>query len=824
MINLLESLRAKSEGDNLLLKDHIIETVKRAYQLEKFVKLNKNSIDFNWIKDKEFFDSLKKAMFLHDLGKIAYEFQKKLFKGEENPELLNYLMDLKGIDVDHEILSAIWASLLLSNSPWDKMIKTAILFHHYNSFFTDEMQIDMLSIIDNYFEDIVRYLTFLSKNSSDFKQLLNNIISESKKQGFIIPIDKKQIDNFDLKLKELLTFLKEKEEDKLYKFSEFYDPNENPDIKFFVFLGSLRRCDYSASGDLVLESTKKSIDEIYKNLESKIKENIGKASIWQEGVLKELDNDKFVVLVAPTGSGKTEFALMWSKRRGGKLLYTLPLRVAINDLFVRFKEKYFNKNEVDILHSTSFIEYVEGKEGKEVDIEKKLNAAKLLSSPILITTPDQIFLTSLWYYGADKIISVYPVSSVIIDEIQTYNEEMASIIINTINLIKELKGNILVMTATLPPYFEPFLEDFKKIDTKEKKTEIKNYNLKRHRLKIEDNLFIDMDSKGKIDEGVHKYINDAKNVLIVVNTVRKAIAVYKNLRDRENVYLLHSRLLQIEKERRIREIKEKLKNNERVIVVSTQIIEASVDFDFDLMITEISTIDSQIQRWGRVYRNRGNIDYNLPKPNVVIYNKRDKGTDKIYDSKVVDKTKEILEKHNNELLNYEMERKMIEEVFNSEIKSKKLKDIYIEKIKENQEFLKFFNVSKKSEAQRLFREIAGFSVVFPQIMEEDGKYLQNKEGEVYKIFSQIIKSGKDRPWKEIIDEIRDKTGVNTNKWSLKKLLYQYSISVPSHMLRAYISGNFKGFYIYDRLDNKKIKDIKEFGLEELHPEQIGNYI
>ena len=824
MINLLESLRAKSGGDNLLLKDHIIETVKRAYQLEKFVKLNKNSIDFNWIKDKEFFDSLKKAMFLHDLGKIAYEFQKKLFKGEENPELLNYLMDLKGIDVDHEILSAIWASLLLSNSLWDKMIKTAILFHHYNSFFTDEMQIDMLSIIDNYFEDIVRYLTFLSKNSSDFKQLLNNIISESKKQGFIIPIDKKQIDNFDLKLKELLTSLKEKEEDKLYKFSEFYDPNENPDIKFFVFLGSLRRCDYSASGDLVLESTKKSIDEIYKNLESKIKENIGKASIWQEGVLKELDNDKFVVLVAPTGSGKTEFALMWSKRRGGKLLYTLPLRVAINDLFVRFREKYFNKNEVDILHSTSFIEYVEGKEGKEVDIEKKLNAAKLLSSPILITTPDQIFLTSLWYYGADKIISVYPVSSVIIDEIQTYNEEMASIIINTINLIKELKGNILVMTATLPPYFEPFLEDFKKIDTKEKKTEIKNYNLKRHRLKIEDNLLVDMDSKGKIDEDVHKYINDAKNVLIVVNTVRKAIAVYKNLRDRENVYLLHSRLLQIEKERRIREIKEKLKNNERVIVVSTQIIEASVDFDFDLMITEISTIDSQIQRWGRVYRNRGNIDYNLPKPNVVIYNKRDKGTDKIYDSKVVDKTKEILEKHNNELLNYEMERKMIEEVFNSEIKSKKLKDIYIEKIKENQEFLKFFNVSKKSEAQRLFREIAGFSVVFPQIMEEDGKYLQNKEGEVYKIFSQIIKSGKDRPWKEIIDEIRDKTGVNTNKWSLKKLLYQYSISVPSHMLRAYISGNFKGFYIYDRLDNKKIKDIKEFGLEELHPEQIGNYI
>jgi len=56
----------------------------------------------------------------------------------------------------------------------------------------------------------------------------------------------------------------------------------------------------------------------------------------------------------------------------------------------------------------------------------------------------------------------------------------------------------------------------------------------------------------------------------------------------------------------------------KVILVATQVVEASVDADFDFMVTEISPIDSQIQRWGRVFRSRDD-EYTAKSPNIVIF-------------------------------------------------------------------------------------------------------------------------------------------------------------------------------------------------------------
>lgn len=170
--------------------------------------------------------------------------------------------------------------------------------------------------------------------------------------------------------------------------------------------------------------------------------------------------------------------------------------MALNDLFSRFqdeKEGYFDKKYVDILHSTAFIEYMkEERDGRDLDMDKMMTSAKMLSSPVLLTTPDQVFLTSLNYYGSDKVISVYPFSSVVIDEIQTYNEEMAAIIIKTLEIINKLNGKVLVITATFPPYFEKFFIDLfgrdRIIDVASFgdsiKSRIKNFDQRRHKIKV----------------------------------------------------------------------------------------------------------------------------------------------------------------------------------------------------------------------------------------------------------------------------------------------------------------------------------------------------
>jgi len=281
-------------------------------------------------------------------------------------------------------------------------------------------------------------------------------------------------------------------------------------------------------------------------------------------------------------------------------------------------------------------------------------------------------------------------------------------------------------------------------------------------------------------------------------------------------------------------------------VVATQIIEASINLDFDAMITEVSPIDSQIQRWGRVYRNREN-HYEDANPNIVIFVEKekdgkieiDRGTKAIYDERVVEKTIKILKKYENKILRYEEERKMIEGVFNERIESvepeiidelKKLKkgtgdefilkDVYIAEIVRNLEFLKYFQVEKKSQAQKLFRRIAGIQVIIPAVMEIYGDEIDRK-------IVEVIKNKRDIAW----DELEKKIGAD--KWEIKKRLYQYSINIPVFMLedmRGLLRHEFKGFHVLDvaeEIEREKIKEIVDkivnYGVEKGILNQLRKY-
>ncbi len=881
-MKLIELLRAKSEregekGKNILLKSHIIETLERAKQLKEFVEVNGDTITYPHLKDGKFFTALAIALILHDFGKISYDFQRRVHEKESDDwkELKEFLKPLRGINVRHEILSSVWASILLDDSyngwkDWFSKIRTAILLHHYNEYYIGEK--DLMEIIQDNFENVKEYVKFIVDNWQEFEgflsDLLNCLYEKFTNNDFIENAIEIIQDCSKLESAKSLLEMIENREDDISEFAEFYTiKNENPDYNFLVFLGCLRRCDYSASGEVDLEKIDKNrkavikLEDIYERLSDSIKEKIGAKSIWQEKLLKRVEPLKSIVLVAPTGSGKTEFALLWNAKNIRKLIYTLPLRVALNDLFWRFKNNYFG-DDVDILHSTAFIEYLEEEQReKRLNVEKQLTTSQLLSSPTLLTTPDQVFLTSLNYYGSDKVIAVYPISSIVIDEIQTYDPEMASIIIKTLQIVQKLGGAVLVMTATLPPYFEPFFFDdtrkneeygipkeyrleFEKIDTKYIKDDVKNYNLKRHKIKViyksltKYNNKKENDSKEKevvevnAKEELKNWMDEFKdrNTFIVVNNVSKAIAIYDYLKNNgyNNVFLLHSRLIEKVKDQRLEEIKNKLNSGEKVIVVATQIIEASVDLDFDVMITEISPIDSQIQRWGRIYRSRGDKNYEDEKPNIVIFIgefendkiKIDKGTKLIYDDKVIEKTIEVLKDYEGKLLNYEDERNMVKDVFEKLVvddsgNKTTLKDFYVKKICKNLEFLKYFTVEKKHQAQRLFRRIAGVQIVIPTVMEIYGD-------EIDKIFAKIIKNpeNSNMTWNEIIEKISTELPEDNryiiDKWKLKKRLYHYSINVPifyweDSNLLSMRTHEFKGFQVLN-ITKEDAEKIYEYGI------------
>ncbi len=382
------------------------------------------------------------------------------------------------------------------------------------------------------------------------------------------------------------------------------------------------------------------------------------------------------------------------------------------------------------------------------------------------------------------------------------------------------------------------------------KEKIKNLDKKRHKIEVMEKNIFEYRSEGLdiINDSlviIKEYLKAKKNVLIVLNNVRKAIELYKELggdKD-ESIFLLHSRIMEKYKSERIEKAKKRLKNGEKVIFVATQVVEASVDLDFDFMITEISTIDSQIQRWGRVFRSREH-EYNCEEANILIFAgkrgedgkvKFDKSTTAVYDRDVLEKTRKVLLKYQGEFLNYEKEKQMVNETFDNELKEK-----FIGEINKTLEFLNYYTASKRSEAQRIFRKIAGITAVVPALMKDEAQ----GEDKWLKTFAEIIegerkdKSGKEWTWEEIIEELRKERFSQPKsdaKWYLKAKMYEYSVSVPAYKKGLYsrLSHEFKGFWVLkveeqekEKLEKEKLKEfgldiLKEFGKLE---DEVGSII
>ncbi|MEM4719784.1 MAG: CRISPR-associated helicase Cas3' [Candidatus Pacearchaeota archaeon] len=866
-MSLYELLRAKSineeeyEDKNLLLKDHIIQTMQRLTQLYDYIKRNKqfltNILFTEEEKTKKLFISITKALFIHDLGKIDINFQNKLFNKKIEKDKLNEIKgNLKNWNTlrnikRHEYSSLLWSYFLL-NDEKDKeesgIIRTAILLHHYNKFYTNKEK-ELLEIIREDKEACEKYLYFIYTNKDKLKEFLQELIKELK-ETINYDFINEAIEQIELNFEKLEFLLKQIKDKKPGINFNMYEPeiDDKNYEKFIMMSGILKRCDHCASANISIETTE-SIENTFDKIKTEIEQKI-KDKIWQKEILEDFPIEDGL-LIAPTGSGKSEFALMWTEKQPRKLIYVLPLRVALNDLYKRFNEYIYTnstevtKNEmISILHSTAFIQYYEQeKENQDgSSIYQKLNTTKNFSTSIILTTPDQILLSSLNFFGSDKLKSLYPISTFVIDEIQAYNPEMAAVIIKSIQEIKNMGGNILLMTATYPPYFRKFLNNpdispnFKESEKiKENKQIVKNYTKKRHKIELEKGPFINKKENivnEKFKEKLKSYMMENKNILIICNTVKKSIKIYDFIKNeykeyKDNTFILHSRLVEIQKQKKLERIKEKL-GKQRIILVATQIVEASVDIDFDVLITEISPIDSQIQRWGRIFRNRQN-DYDSNAPNILIFTENE---DNVYYKNAVETTKQQLEEYlknnSSKILSYEDEQLIVEKTFKEKINGKTLTEDYEEQIEYTLKNLNYFTVEKKTEAQRLFRKIAGVKYVFPDLMESN----DTEQTEVIKEFAKILKNKEFRKksWNQIIAELfKNKEELKSEeftkiKLNLLKTIEQYSIQIPwwekENMEKKKGKSKdefykFKDFYVYIIKEDNKKNELVEKGFDSI---------
>lgn len=520
--------------------------------------------ELNW-------DALKIACIYHDFGKINSKFQNKIMnKLNESGSNFELLPDIIGMDeVPHGYLSCSFLEpekLKNNFSDEEIMIIYQAIYYHHNREAVEGIQIQKIVNEDmaNHFKTF-KYNEVVMPDTLKSKYLkwIKNRITKAE-----------YIDNLDV----VRQYIKIK--------------------------GLLNKIDYSASGDIAIE---KSSDKLYEktiNFFDRKKYNLNEL---QEYMIKNQNNHNIVI--ASTGIGKTEAALLWIGNNKG--FFTLPLKVSINAIYDRIiNEINHDSEKIGLLHSDTKIEYI----SRNLNLNSNIyNHTKQLSMPLTICTLDQLIDFVFKFEGYEMKLATLSYSKLVIDEIQMYSPEMLGYLILALKEIHEMGGKFCIMTATLPPIFLSLLQrQISDFNFSPKVFIKKNNNISviRHKIKIHN-------SKIETEDILSNIKN--KKVLVIVNTVKKAQELYEKIKRYDiNVNLLHSRFTKEHRKIKEEEILKQgsLVHKEECIWVTTQIVEASLDIDFDILYTELSDLSGLFQRMGRVYRGR---EFNGNEANIHIY-------------------------------------------------------------------------------------------------------------------------------------------------------------------------------------------------------------
>lgn len=629
---------AKSNPKETIM-EHTDKLLDSFYLLKSIYPNLKN---INW-------ELLRIACIYHDVGKMNTKFQNKIigninnyYKDSKKLEQIELLEDklIEIEEIPHGYLSnsLIPRDFIESNFTKEeiRILYESIFYHHNREKLEGNRKKELLKIIR---EDLSRY-----KDEFKYDKLIDNNIEISTEFMRII---KKRI---------------------LIENSILNSDQYEIASKFIMTKGLLNKIDFAASSDVKVEIepgnltylTKKSIEPYKLNdLQEYMEEN----------------KDENLIIVASTGIGKTEGALLWIGDNKG--FFTLPLRVSINSIYDRVVSKIsYGKDKTALLHSDSVAEYMKREAGGVIE-KNYLDATRQLSYPLTICTLDQLIGFIFKYEGFELKLATLSYSKTVIDEIQMYSPEMIGYLIIALRDIVRMGGKFAIVTATFPPIFEYFMEyagiknnyDYKKCSKPFLKME-NNKVMLRHKVKVyEENI------------AAEKIKNEYKGqkVLVIVNTVNRAQELYNELISdnefKDKVFMFHSRFIKED-----RYIKEKfifrdgqLKNDFSGIWITTQVVEASLDIDFDVLYTELSDISGLLQRMGRVFRSRSlledRVNINVFVGNSILPSGIRENTskyDSIIDIDIFNKSKEAILKYNDMQLNELEKMKLVEEVYSVE--------------------------------------------------------------------------------------------------------------------------------------------------------------
>ena len=401
------------------------------------------------------------------------------------------------------------------------------------------------------------------------------------------------------------------------------------------------------------ESISTNIVDIYKTTQPFQNSPINelRESAYKEVITREINPDKKLYSInLPTGLGKTLISLSFAlKLRESvknktqsksipRIIYALPFLGIIEqnaDIFERVIKASGITPYSNILLKHHHLSEVFYQKDKNEEFES--DSAKIMiegwNSEIIVTTFVQLFHTLI--SNRNKSLRKFHRlnnSIIVLDEIQSIPIKYWLLLRNILHLLSEkLNAYIIFVTATEPLIFEN--KDMVSLVEREK------YFQKMNRVTVKPLLDKDMTLQ---ELYMNFNIEEGKRSLFIFNTINSARKFYELVKaNHENISFLSTHIIPKERLARIEDIKK----GKYKIVVTTQLVEAGVDIDFDVVVRDIAPLDSINQASGRCNRN----NYTQGKGFVYVVSLKDENKRKyssyVYDSVLLDITKRILGKH-----------------------------------------------------------------------------------------------------------------------------------------------------------------------------------
>lgn len=549
---------------------------------------------------------------VHDFGKYTTYFQDRLGGRKDWGKLS-----------DHALLSALYGAFVVEKLGKGKemegvggflpLLSFFVVFHHH---------VDLRSLA--HVEERLR-------EDSDYREIIRKQVADLKDHAAIINQDLRElhlpaVGEFAERIEEI-TFSLQKAKYRLENKLGEEEKSRMALLTLSLFSALVDADKKSAGGveEIQRRSLPSSLVETYKAERLKGDSTSGSIDALREEIFRrvtgrvealDLRQNRLFTLTAPTGSGKTltGFALALKLRERierelhylPRIVYSLPFISIIDQNFkvlsevLAQMEDFEGNSSAYILghHHLSDLRYEEGDEEKEPDMALAL--IESWESEVIVTTFVQLLHSVVGF--KNRFLRKYhnlARSIIILDEVQNVPAEYWPLLRKMFTLMARYLGCFIVLsTATRPLIFEEG-EALELLQEKE------TYFHSLRRVTLRPRLKEPRSVEELVQWFADTLYDPSKSYLLVLNTIRSSIAVYEGLKERgiPGLHYLSANLVSVDKLNRIQEVKAALEKGQKPVLVSTQVVEAGVDLDFDCTVRDIGPLDSIIQVAGRCNRN-----------------------------------------------------------------------------------------------------------------------------------------------------------------------------------------------------------------------------